>query len=119
MTDIVERLRSRMPSVPAMLDAADEIVRLRESVRIRDGEIERLRFYVNEWARDAGMPCAYCGNDHTPEHACGHALDAEAKAIKAAVLAEREECCALVWGHASSDNVAQRTVDAIRKRIIG
>lgn len=68
MTDIVERLRSRMPSVPAMLDAADEIVRLRESVRIRDEEIERLRFYCEEWARDAGVPCPYCGNDHTPEH---------------------------------------------------
>ena len=41
------------------------------------------------------------------------------KAMKAAILAEREECCALIWGHAGSDNVAQRTVDAIRKRIIG
>lgn len=41
------------------------------------------------------------------------------KAMKAAILAEREECCALVWGHAGSDNIAQRTVDAIRKRIIG
>ena len=41
------------------------------------------------------------------------------RAMKAAILAEREECCALVWGHAGSDNVAQRTVDAIRKRIIG
>jgi hypothetical protein len=45
--------------------------------------------------------------------------DERARAIKAAILAEREECCALVWGHAGSDNVAQRTVDAIRKRIIG
>jgi len=41
------------------------------------------------------------------------------RAMKAAILAEREECCALVWGYAGSDNVAQRTVDAIRKRIIG
>ena len=41
------------------------------------------------------------------------------RAMKAAIVAEREECCALVWGHAGSDNVAQRTVAAIRKRIIG
>jgi hypothetical protein len=31
-------------------------------------------------------------------------------------LSEREACCAIVWGLCESDNVAQRTVDAIRAR---
>jgi len=30
--------------------------------------------------------------------------------------AEREACCAIVYGQCDSDNVAQRTVDAIRAR---
>jgi len=30
--------------------------------------------------------------------------------------AEREACCAIVYGQCDSDNVAQRTVDAIRTR---
>jgi hypothetical protein len=30
--------------------------------------------------------------------------------------AEREACCAIVYGQCESDNVAQRTVDAIRAR---
>jgi hypothetical protein len=29
---------------------------------------------------------------------------------------EREACCAIVYGRCESDNVAQRTVDAIRAR---
>ena len=38
------------------------------------------------------------------------------KRINDAVLAEREACCAIVYGLCESDNVAQRTVDAIRAR---
>jgi hypothetical protein len=38
------------------------------------------------------------------------------EAIAEAVLAERERCCQIVWGHCGSDNVGQRTVDAIRKK---
>jgi hypothetical protein len=30
--------------------------------------------------------------------------------------AEREACCSIVYGQCGSDNVAQRTVDAIRAR---
>jgi hypothetical protein len=30
--------------------------------------------------------------------------------------AEREACCKIVYGQCESDNVAQRTVDAIRER---
>ncbi len=33
-----------------------------------------------------------------------------------AVAAEREACCQIVWGLCGSDNVAQRTVEAIRAR---
>ena len=36
--------------------------------------------------------------------------------IQKAVLKEREACCAIVFGQCGSDNVAQRTVDAIRAR---
>jgi len=32
------------------------------------------------------------------------------------VEVERESCCAIVYGQCESDNVAQRTVDAIRAR---
>ena len=32
------------------------------------------------------------------------------------VAAEREACCSIVYGQCGSDNVAQRTVDAIRER---
>lgn len=39
-----------------------------------------------------------------------------AELVACAVKEERERCCQLVFGHASSDNVAQRTVDAIRDR---
>lgn len=35
-------------------------------------------------------------------------------ALRTLVLAEQERCCGLVFGHCGSDNVAQRTVDAIR-----
>ena len=34
--------------------------------------------------------------------------------LDAAVLEERERCCKIIYGMAGSDNVAQRTVDAIR-----
>jgi hypothetical protein len=39
--------------------------------------------------------------------------------MEAYVRKEREECCYLVYGHASSDNAAERTVRAIWKRKIG
>jgi hypothetical protein len=38
------------------------------------------------------------------------------KRINDAVEAEREACCAIVYGLCESDNVAQRIVDAIRAR---
>jgi hypothetical protein len=33
---------------------------------------------------------------------------------KAGIKAEQDRCCKIVYGMAGSDNVAQRTVDAIR-----
>lgn len=39
-----------------------------------------------------------------------------AKAIDAAIAAETDRCCALIYGHCASDNVAERTVRAIRAR---
>jgi hypothetical protein len=38
------------------------------------------------------------------------------KLVQDCVDAEREACCAIVYGQCESDNVAQRTVDAIRAR---
>ena len=35
--------------------------------------------------------------------------------LDAAVKAERERCCVIVYGMAGSDNVAQRTVEKIRE----
>jgi hypothetical protein len=35
---------------------------------------------------------------------------------KLVAAAEREACCSIVYGQCESDNVAQRTVDAIRAR---
>lgn len=37
-------------------------------------------------------------------------------AFEAGRQAEREECCSIVFGQCGSDNVAQRTVDAISAR---
>jgi hypothetical protein len=38
------------------------------------------------------------------------------KLVMDCVEAEREACCSIVYGQCESDNVAQRTVDAIRAR---
>ena len=38
------------------------------------------------------------------------------KLVMDCVEAEREACCAIVYGQCGSDNVAQRTVDAIQSR---
>ena len=37
------------------------------------------------------------------------------KLIDQAVAAEQTRCCSLIFGYCGSDNVAQRTVDAIKK----
>jgi len=38
------------------------------------------------------------------------------KLVQDCVETEREACCAIVYGQCGSDNVARRTVDAIRDR---
>lgn len=55
--------------------------------------------------RDGWRQCAE--GQRTTQH-CG--------LLDAAVKAEREACCKIVHGQCESDNVAQRTVDAIRAR---
>lgn len=42
--------------------------------------------------------------------------DSLADFMKAVAAAEREACCAIVYGQCGSDNTAQRTVNAIRER---
>lgn len=44
-----------------------------------------------------------------------YARQAIARAIQIAKDAEQARCCSLIFGHCGSDNVAQRTVDAIRR----
>lgn len=64
--DIIKRLRDWRNTVSepitrpqfveifsAAFQAEDEIVQLRERVKIRDEEIARLRMYCKEWADDA------------------------------------------------------------------
>jgi hypothetical protein len=43
-------------------------------------------------------------------------MEALERFAELAAAAEREACCAIVYGQCDSDNVAQRTVDAIRAR---
>ena len=79
-------------------------------------------------AREAGLVPHYT----RPQDAIvrkGYALSGELKGYKAGMLdierffhaayaagakAEQDRCCKIVYGMAGSDNVAQRTVDAIR-----
>lgn len=44
-----------------------------------------------------------------------YAQEAIQKAISLAQEGERKRCCTIIFGMCSSDNVAQRTVDAIWK----
>lgn len=45
----------------------------------------------------------------------GYAQAAILLAIKMTREAEQKRCCGLIFGHCGSDNVAQRTVDAIKR----
>ena len=69
---------------------------------------DRTQKSIQTLAEEAGLHC-----DGTPD-----AWDLEAIERFAALVAahEREACCSIVHGQCESDNVAQRTVDAIRAR---
>ena len=56
--------------------------------------------------------------DYSQYPSLRHILKAlrENERLRDAVAAEREACCKIVHGQCESDNVAQRTVDAIRAR---
>jgi hypothetical protein len=44
-----------------------------------------------------------------------YAREAILTAIRLSREAEQKRCCGLIFGHCGSDNVAQRTVDAIKR----
>ena len=44
-----------------------------------------------------------------------YAREAILTAIRLSREAEQKRCCSFIFGHCESDNVAQRTVDAIKK----
>jgi hypothetical protein len=70
-----------------------------------------------EMAREAGfvMHLSEQFSEEMPEHQA--IFVANLKAFETLIRAdEREACCAIVYGQCESDNVAQRTVDAIRSR---
>ena len=58
-------------------------------------------------AREAGVHHINLDDDYVEEFVAFAQLVA---------AAEREACCSIVYGQCGSDNVAQRTVDAIRAR---
>jgi hypothetical protein len=51
-----------------------------------------------------------------PETRDGIYIEALERFAELVAAAEREACCAIVYGQCGSDNVAQRTVDVIRAR---
>jgi hypothetical protein len=54
---------------------------------------------------------------YSPSNQADHELTEFLEAFAALVAThEREACCSIVYGLCESDNVAQRTVDAIRAR---
>lgn len=52
MSDLIERLRGPSPSIPAMRDAADEIERLRERLRIVADECDEHAYWRQKLADD-------------------------------------------------------------------
>ena len=86
----------------------DDIIRMaREAGGSREDPSDLLTLDILE--RFAALVYEYAWKDA--------ALAATRTVIDAAVLAEREACCSIVYGQCGSDNVAQRTVDAIRARV--
>jgi hypothetical protein len=72
-----------------------------------------MREDIIKLAREAGFEIGYVtGAIYAPTPCCK-----EIERFAALVAnSEREACCAIVFGQCGSDNVAQRTVDAIRAR---
>jgi hypothetical protein len=64
---------------------------------------------ITDMAREAQLPYFY----QTGETANLPQLERFAELVRAD---ERNACCAIVYGQCESDNLAQRTVDAIRAR---
>ena len=53
-------------------------------------------------------------NERLEREAQAVIADAYRAGVTSGIAAERERCCSIVFGMCESDNVAQRTVDAIR-----
>ena len=70
-------------------------------------------------AREAGFEEGYGNHLFPPGDYREEVVPVTDEIIRFAALvaaAEREACCKIVYGQCESDNVAQRTVDAIRAR---
>jgi hypothetical protein len=64
-------------------------------------------------AREAGMTDS---PDDYNAYWTADSIDELERFANLIAAAEREACCAIVYGQCDSDNVAQRTADAIRAR---
>jgi len=64
-------------------------------------------------AREAGMTDS---PDDYNAYWTADSIDELERFANLIAAAEREACCAIVYGQCDSDNVAQRTVDVIRAR---
>lgn len=72
---------------------------------------------ILRWAREAGFDTINYKSDQWDVICSDGIITNEMQAFAVLVAAaEREACCSLVYSHCDSDNVAQRTVDAIRAR---
>ena len=74
---------------------------------------------IKRMAREAGFEEGYGNHLFPPGDYREEVVPVTDEIIRFAALvaaAEREACCKIVHGQCESDNVAQRTVDAIRAR---
>lgn len=68
---------------------------------------------IERMAREA--KCHPYTNRYTPgETAFAFSIDRLKHFVSLVTAAEQDRCCKIVYGMAGSDNVAQRTVDAIK-----
>ena len=85
----------------------DDIIRMaREADLLVLAQIPDDSVFVADLERFAGLVAA------AERAECVKSASMLANAL---VLAEQDRCCGLIFSWAGSDNVAQRTVDAIRK----
>ena len=98
----------------------DDIIRMAKEAGLAPASFCRWSAYSDDLERFATLVAAekeqqmirdgwrQCAKGQRTTQYCG--------LLDAAVKDEREACCKIVHGQCESDNVAQRTVDAIRAR---